>query len=93
MEIGYYGIIGEIERIKSNVISDGDIEKLEKVSESAYSSDVEVVFIIVPKSSAKNYSVADLPMRYADSAMFSQGYYIDSVVEDIPHHFGSGGPH
>ena len=26
---------------------------------------------------------SDLPVRFADSAMFSQGYYTDSVVEDI----------
>lgn len=80
------GIIREIERVKTkesaedNVddIVDDDIEDLEQVEDN-----VKEEVITVPNSNAKEYITGNLPIRFADSAMFSQGYYTDSVVEDI----------
>lgn len=80
------GIIREIERVKTkesaedNVddIVDDDIEDLEQVEDNVKEND-----ITAPNSNAKEYITGNLPIRFADSAMFSQGYYTDSVVEDI----------
>ena len=80
------GIIREIERVKTKEstednaddIVDDDIEDLEQVEDN-----VKEEVITVPNSNAKEYITGNLPIRFADSAMFSQGYYTDSVVEDI----------
>ena len=80
------GIIREIERVKTKESEeeliddfvDDDIEDLEQVEENVKEND-----ITAPNSNAKEYITGNLPIRFADSAMFSQGYYTDSVVEDI----------
>ena len=80
------GIIREIERVKTKESAeelvddfvDDDIEDLEQVEDNVKEND-----ITAPNSNAKEYITGNLPIRFADSAMFSQGYYTDSVVEDI----------
>ena len=80
------GIIREIERVKTKEgadepiddIVDDDIEDQEQVEDNVKEND-----ITAPNSNAKEYIIGNLPIRFADSAMFSQGYYTDSVVEDI----------
>lgn len=79
-------IIREIERVKTKESAeelvddfvDDDIEDLEQVEDNVKEND-----ITAPNSNAKVYITGNLPIRFADSAMFSQGYYTDSVVEDI----------
>ena len=79
------GIIREIERVKTKESAeelvddfvDDDIEDSEQTEEDDKNE------IVVPNSNAKEYVTGNLPIRFADSAMFSQGYYTDSVVEDI----------
>lgn len=80
------GIIREIERVKTkesaednadDIVND-DIEDSEQVEDN-----VKEEVITVPNSNAKEYVTSNLPIRFADSAMFSQGYYTDSVIEDI----------
>ena len=75
------GIICEIERVKAKEsednIVDEDVEGLEQTEV------VDKNEVIVPNSNAKEYIIGNLSIRIADSAMFSQGYYTDSVVEDI----------
>ena len=80
------GIIREIERVKTKESAeelvddfvDDDIEELEQVEDNVKEND-----ITAPNSNAKEYITGNLPIRFADSAMFSQGYYTESVVEDI----------
>ena len=80
------GIIREIERVKTKESAeelvddfvDDDIEDLEQVEDNVKENN-----ITAPNSNAKEYITGNLPIRFADSAMFSQGYYTDSVVEDI----------
>lgn len=74
------GITREIERIKSAEDSEED----EPIEEEIANVDTIVEeAIVIPNNSALEYTTANLPARFADSAMFSQGYYTDSVVEDI----------
>lgn len=88
-------IIREIERVKTkesvedNVddIVDDNIADLEQEEEN-----VKEAVISVPNSNAKEYITGNLPIRFADSAMFSQGYYTDSVVEDIRTILGAEAP-
>ena len=80
------GIIREIERVKTKESAeelvddfvDDDIEDLEQVEDNLKEND-----ITAPNSNSKEYITGNLPIRFADSAMFSQGYYTESVVEDI----------
>ncbi len=79
------GIIREVERVKAKESAedlvdntvDEDIKDSEQTEEG-----VKEEIIIVPNSNAKVYITGNLPIRFADSAMFSQGYYTDSA-EDI----------
>lgn len=76
------GIIREIERVKESDVVE---EPVEDVVEDAEQED-NVVYeetVVAPNSNAKEYKTGNLPIRFADSAMFSQGYYTESVVEDI----------
>ena len=79
------GIIQEIERVmaKENADEFEDDVVYEDIDDSEQKKEVENNEIIVPNSNAKEYITGNLPIRFADSAMFSQGYYTDSVVEDI----------
>lgn len=76
------GITREIERVKESDVVE---EPVEDVVEDAEQED-NVVYeetVVAPNSNAKEYKTGNLPIRFADSAMFSQGYYTESVVEDI----------
>ena len=79
------GIIREIERVKAKESADEFEDDIvyENIDDSEQKKEVERNEIIVPNSNAKEYITGNLPIRFADSAMFSQGYYTDSVVEDI----------
>ena len=79
------GIIREIERAKTKENTEDNAEDIvdEDVGDSEQAEVVDKNEIIVPNSNAKEYITSNLPIRFADSAMFSQGYYTDSVVEDI----------
>ena len=75
------GIIREIERVKENDVVE---EPVEDVVEDVEQEDIaHEESVIAPNSNAKEYNTGNLPIRFADSAMFSQGYYTESVVEDI----------
>lgn len=85
------GIISEIERLKADredvcndedVSEDTDTQDEEGVVEQAVVS-VDGELIIAPNSAATEYIVSELPARCVDSALFSQGYFTDSVVNDI----------
>ncbi|MBR5898808.1 MAG: DUF3320 domain-containing protein [Muribaculaceae bacterium] len=71
------GIIREIERINS---TDDENNEETIVEEPApiNNTTIEEAAVI-----ATEYTPAELSVRHADSAMFSQGYYTDSVVNDI----------
>ena len=85
------GIIREIERVKSqeDVVEDavqGSVVAPEaELAEEPEEEIAEIVEeeMVAPNSSAKEYTMANLPARIADSTMFSQGYYTDNVVRDI----------
>ncbi|MGN0007927.1 MAG: DUF3320 domain-containing protein [Alistipes sp.] len=81
------GIAREIERVRTHDSEEDFVDDAvdeEEVEDSEQGEEVaKEAVIIAPNSNAKEYIVAHLPTRYADSAMFSQGYYTDSVVEDI----------
>ena len=72
------GIIREIEQVRSNNVAEEPVEDAEMKEECVLEEAV-----IAPNYNAKEYHICNLPARFADSAMFSQGYYTDSVVEDI----------
>ena len=76
------GIIREIERVKADDIVDEPVEDV--VEDAERTEDIaHEETVIAPNSNAKEYNTGNLPIRFADSAMFSQGYYTESVVEDI----------
>ena len=79
------GIIREIERVKAKESAEENINNLvdDDIEDSGQTQVVDKEDIVVPNSNAKEYITGNLPIRFADSAMFSQGYYTDSVVEDI----------
>ena len=79
-QLKQYKIQEEVRRLEELVddFVDDDIEDLEQVEDNVKEND-----ITAPNSNAKEYITGNLPIRFADSAMFSQGYYTDSVVEDI----------
>ena len=76
------GIIREIERVKANDVIEEPVEDVVEDAEKEYNVVYEET-VVAPNSNAKEYITGNLPIRFADSAMFSQGYYTDSVVEDI----------
>ena len=76
------GIIREIERVKADDIVEEPVEDV--VEDAERTEDIaHEETVIAPNSNAKEYNTGNLPIRFADSAMFSQGYYTESVVEDI----------
>ena len=76
------GIIREIERVKADDIVEEPVEDV--VEDAERTEDIaHEETVIAPNSNAKEYNTGTLPIRFADSAMFSQGYYTESVVEDI----------
>ena len=79
------GILHKIEQVtKSNTEEQATEETIEALNEQESASGnakCEVEQTIT--SNVKEYSVASLPNRMADSALFSQGYYTDSVTKDI----------
>ena len=79
------GIIREIERVKTKEGADEPIDDIvdEDIEDSEQAEVVDKNEITTPNFNAKEYITGNLPIRFADSAMFSQGYYTDSVVEDI----------
>lgn len=79
------GIIREIERVKAKESAEENINNLvdDDIEDSGQTQVVDKEDIVAPNSNAKEYITGNLPIRFADSAMFSQGYYTDSVVEDI----------
>lgn len=76
------GIIREIEIVTANDVVEEPIEDV--VEDAERTEDIaHEETVIAPNSNAKEYNTGNLPIRFADSAMFSQGYYTESVVEDI----------
>ena len=79
------GIIREIERVKTKESAEDNVDDIvdDDIEDSEQTEVVDKNEVIAPNSNAKEYITGNLPIRFADSAMFSQGYYTDSVVEDI----------
>ena len=79
------GITREIERVKTKESAEDNAEDIvnDDIEGSEQTELADKDEIVVPNSNAKEYITGNLPIRFADSAMFSQGYYTDSVVEDI----------
>ena len=76
------GIIREIERVKADDFVEEPVEDI--VEDAERTEDIaHEETVIATNSNAKEYNTGNLPIRFADSAMFSQGYYTDSVVEDV----------
>ncbi len=74
------GIIREIERLESADESE-EVAEVEEVAEQDDTAAEEET--VIPNGNAMEYTMAELPIRLADAAMFSQGDYTDSVVKDI----------
>ena len=79
------GIIREIERVKTKESAEDNADDIvdDDIEDAEQKEEVNNEEFIVPNSNAKEYVTGNLPVRFADSAMFSQGYYTDSVIEDI----------
>ena len=79
------GIIREIERVRTKESAEDNDDDIvdDDIEDSEQTEVVDKNEVIAPNSNAKEYITGNLPIRFADSAMFSQGYYTDSVVEDI----------
>ena len=79
------GIIREIERVKTKESAEDNVDDIvdNDIEDSEQTEVVDKNEVIAPNSNAKEYITGNLPIRFAESAMFSQGYYTDSVVEDI----------
>lgn len=75
------GILREIERIECKEQVAEPTEENDDMEQSYQAPVTEPA--IEPTSAAQEYTAATLPTRHADSALFSQGYYTDNVVEDI----------
>ena len=79
------GIIREIERVKTKESAEDNVDDIvdDDIEDSEQTEVVDKNEVIAPNSNAKEYITGNLPIRFAESAMFSQGYYTDSVVEDV----------
>ena len=76
-------IIQELERIQAN--GDEDVDTTDEDTEYiGHTNEVATQqCAMVANPDAEPYTVAALTTRYADSTLFSQGYYTDTVVSDI----------
>lgn len=87
------GILREVERISSCEDAEeeteeadsevGGVNDAEQMDEVETHDELAKEVVVVPDSAAKEYNMANLPVRVADSALFSQGYYTSSVESDI----------
>ena len=88
------GILREIERVSSSEVAVGETEVVDSIDEEDAETSEQTVESagVVPgvevataalESGAREYEMANLPLRVADSALFSQGYYTTAVERDI----------
>ena len=88
------GILREIERVSSSEVAVGETEAVDSIDEEDTETSEQTVESagVVPgvevataalESGAREYEMANLPLRVADSALFSQGYYTTAVERDI----------
>ena len=93
-EVGTYGKRKEEEKAEeNNTEGQGNIDRPEDINNGGNIDGQEDINdegdvdgknkVNIPHSAAKEYVKCNLPVRSADSALFSQGHYTGSVIKDI----------